>query len=297
MKIFIFILLFFNTVAKAQLTSIVVRNDTIFNVDPSTGTWTQLTKLVSLNGNNGKILSTNGSIYSWIDTANILQAYRTAIIAQAASILLKYNISDTATGFTNYRNSIIANAVNILLKFNLSDTASAFNNYRLAIIATANAALATLTNKTISGASNTFSNIPITAITNYTGYTLSVQALTSGPTDAQTIYFGNQPKAPTANAAQSKVYIRKAGTIKIAEIYSFATTAGSNEAWPISIRLNNTTDTQIASISVSAGERIWSNTGLSIAVIAGDYIEIKSVNPTWATNPLAWIVGGYLYIE
>lgn len=133
---------------------------------------------------------------------------------------------------------------------------------------------------------------PYLRTANSFGYTLSVQALTSSPTDAQTIYFGNMPKAPTTTAAISKIYIRKAGTIKIAEIYCFSGTAGTNEAWVLSIRKNNTTDTQIASVSLAASERVFSNTGLSIAVAAGDYIEIKSVNPTWATNPLTTIFGG-----
>jgi hypothetical protein len=51
------------------------------------------------------------------------------------------------------------------------------------------------------------------------GYTLSVQALTSSPTDGQTVYFGKLPKAPITTANISKIYVRKAGTIKIAEIY------------------------------------------------------------------------------
>lgn len=131
----------------------------------------------------------------------------------------------------------------------------------------------------------------------YSGYSINVQALTSSPTDAQTIYFGMLPKAPVTAAATSKIYIRKAGTIKIAEIYCYSGTAGTNEAWVLNIRLNNTTDTQIASVSASTNERVFSNTNLSIAVNVGDYIEIKSVNPTWATNPLTTIFGGYVYIE
>lgn len=163
--------------------------------------------------------------------------------------------------------------------------------------ATERAATATLTNKTISGASNTLSNIGISSITGYTGYTLSVQALTSSPTDAQTIYFGKLPKAPTSTANISKVYIRKAGTIKVAELYCYSGTAGTNESWSIYIRVNNTTDNLIATVSASTSERIFSNTGLNISVNVGDYIEIKSVNPTWATNPLTTIFGGYIYIE
>lgn len=129
------------------------------------------------------------------------------------------------------------------------------------------------------------------------GYTLSVQALTSSPADAQTIYFGQLPKAPVTAAATSKVFIRKAGTIKMANIYCYSGTAGTNEAWVMSIRLNNTTDTQIASVSAAASERVFTNSSLNIVVAAGDYIEIKCVNPTWVTNPLTTIFAGYVYIE
>ena len=130
-----------------------------------------------------------------------------------------------------------------------------------------------------------------------TGYTLSVQALTSSPVDGQTIYFGNLPKAPVTTPAISKVYIPRAGTIKRAEIYCYSGTAGTNQAWSGYVRLNNTTDTLIATLSVATNERVFSNSSLSIAVIAGDYIEIKFINPTWPTNPLTTIFGGYIYIE
>jgi hypothetical protein len=129
------------------------------------------------------------------------------------------------------------------------------------------------------------------------GYTLTVQALTSSPADGATIYFGMLPKAPVTSANISKIYIRKAGTIKIAEIYCYSGTAGTAEAWSLYIRKNNTTDTLIATLSVSASERVFSNTGLGIAVVAGDYIEIKGIQPTWGTNPLTTIYGGYVYIE
>jgi hypothetical protein len=129
------------------------------------------------------------------------------------------------------------------------------------------------------------------------GYAINVQALTSSPTDSQTVYFGTLPKAPVTAAATSKVYIRKAGTIKIAEIYCYSGTAGSAEAWTLYIRINNTTDYTIAALSVSASERVFSNTALSIPVAVGDYFEIKGVQPAWGTNPLTTIYGGYVYIE
>lgn len=148
--------------------------------------------------------------------------------------------------------------------------------------------------RTINGVSfNGTANISIPII----GYTLDVQAITSSPTDAQTIYFGQLPKVPVTAQGTSRVYIRKAGTITQANILNYSGTAGTNEAWPCNIRLNNTGDTQIASVSLATSERVWSNTGLSIAVVAGDYVEIKCVNPTWATNPLTSIFAGYLYVE
>lgn len=129
------------------------------------------------------------------------------------------------------------------------------------------------------------------------GYTLKVQALTSSPADSATVYFGMLPKAPVTTANISKVYIRRAGTIKIAEIYCYSGTAGTAEAWSLYIRVNNTTDYLIATLSVSASERAFSNTNLSIAVSVDDYIEIKGIQPAWGTNPLTTIYGGYVYIE
>lgn len=129
------------------------------------------------------------------------------------------------------------------------------------------------------------------------GYTLSVQALTSSPTDGQTVYFGQLPKAPVTVAATSKVYIPRAGTIKVCRIYCYSGTAGTNEAWSLYIRLNNSTDTLIQTLSVATNERVFTNTSLNITVAAGDYIEIKGIQPTWGTNPLTTIYGGYVYIE
>jgi len=144
---------------------------------------------------------------------------------------------------------------------------------------------------------NTHTQIDTHLASAHFGYALSVQALTSSPVDAQTIYFGQLPKAPIATANVSKVYIRKAGTIKIANIYCYSGTAGTAESWSLYIRKNNTSDTLIATLAVSASERVFSNTSLSIAMAADDYFEIKSVNPTWSTNPLTCIFGGYVYIE
>lgn len=129
------------------------------------------------------------------------------------------------------------------------------------------------------------------------GLTINVQALTSSPADGATIYFGMLPKAPVTVGATSKIFIRKAGTIKHAEIYCYSGTAGTAESWSLYIRKNNTTDTLIATVAAATNERVFTNSSLSIAMAVGDYFEIKAINPTWATNPLTTIFGGYIYIE
>ena len=128
-------------------------------------------------------------------------------------------------------------------------------------------------------------------------FAINVQALTSSPTDSQTVYFGTLPKTPTTTAATSKIYIRKTCTLKVAEIYCYSGTAGTAEAWSLYVRKNNTTDTLIATLSVSASERVFSNAALNISLVTGDYLEIKGIQPLWATNPVTTIYGGYLYFE
>lgn len=127
--------------------------------------------------------------------------------------------------------------------------------------------------------------------------TINVQALTSSPADGATAYFGNMPKAPTTTANISKIYFRENGTITHAEIYNYSGTAGTNEAWSLYIRKNNTTDYLIATVSSATNERVFSNTAMSIPIVSGDYVEIKMVNPTWVTNPLTCIFGGYLVLN
>jgi len=129
------------------------------------------------------------------------------------------------------------------------------------------------------------------------GYTLPVMALTSSPVDSATVYFGNRPIAPSTTAATNKIYVPRAGTIKRAEIYCYSGTAGTAEPWTLYIRLNNAADTQIAMVSSATAERIFRNANVGLPVAEGDYVEIKGVQPAWATNPATTIYGGYLYIE
>jgi hypothetical protein len=128
-------------------------------------------------------------------------------------------------------------------------------------------------------------------------FTLAVQGASHFPAARSTLFFGMNPKVPVATAQVNKIYIRRACTLKVAEIYCYAVTAGSNENWALAVRLNDTTDTTIATVGAMANERVFSNTGLSVALVAGDYLEINSVAPNWGTPPTGVTFGGYLYFE
>ena len=130
------------------------------------------------------------------------------------------------------------------------------------------------------------------------GYVVEAFAASQATTtDAQTLYWGSRLVAPSTTANRWRIYIPKAGTIKAVYIYSYAGTAGTGEAWSMYIRLNNTTDTLVQSLSAATNDRVWSNTGLSLVVAQGNYIEIKEVCPTWATNPATVTRSAVIYIE
>ncbi len=63
---------------------------------------------------------------------------------------------------------------------------------------------------------------------------------------------------------------------------------GSSGNSTIGIRLNNTTTTNVTTtLLMSSVSNSFSNTGLSISVVAGDYIEFTLDTPTWTSNPTA----------
>lgn len=131
-------------------------------------------------------------------------------------------------------------------------------------------------------------------------YTVSIGAgLLTTFSDGATTYFGGFPSAPPASTGgQRRVYLPKSGTITNVFIFSLClTVAGSSEAWPLYLRVNNSTDTLIQTVSSANAHRLWSNTNLSIPVQAGDYFEIKSVAPTWATNPVDGYFSGIVFVE
>jgi hypothetical protein len=129
-----------------------------------------------------------------------------------------------------------------------------------------------------------------------------IQHLTTSPGDGATMRFGMQPAAPTATAGQRKIYIRRNGYLRAVEVYSYAGTAGSGEAWSLYVQKNgDTTGTSllVQSVASATNQRIWTNTtmGGGVPLAAGDYLEMRFVNPSFGTNPATFITGGYLYLN
>jgi hypothetical protein len=130
------------------------------------------------------------------------------------------------------------------------------------------------------------------------GYVVEAHAASQATTtDSQTVYWGSMLVAPSTTANRWRIYIPKTGTIKAVYIYSYAGTAGSNENWSMYVRYDNTTDTLIQTLMANTNDRVWSNVALNIAVTQGHYIEIKEIQPAWATNPANVTRAAVIYIE
>lgn len=129
------------------------------------------------------------------------------------------------------------------------------------------------------------------------GYTLFVQSPEFDPADSTTYYFGSLPLSPSTTGAERRLHVPRAGTITRVDVTSYAKTAGSNESVSLYVRKNDTADTLVATVSTSANLRYFQASGLSIAVAAGDFIEMKLVCPAWGTNPLGVYFAGNVFVK
>lgn len=136
------------------------------------------------------------------------------------------------------------------------------------------------------------------------GYTLSAAQDFFSPADATTYYFGSSPRTTgQTTPGQRKIFIPKAGKITRVDIsiVNAAGTVGSNQTSSMYLRLNDLTDTLLSNAIVntqaSEAASYFNITGLSIPVAAGDFIEIKWVTPTWATNPTNVVIDVQIYVQ
>jgi len=158
-----------------------------------------------------------------------------------------------------------------------------------------------LTNKTISGASNTLGDIPSTALTTPAARGYTLQATHGGVNySASAInYFGNMGGNITTTAQRNKIYIPANGTIKKAYVsYFVGGTLASTEAITFAIRHNNTTDYTVSNTAtLDAAIVDFNSTSLNIAVAAGDFIEMKVTTPAFVTAPTTVRCSVVLFVE
>lgn len=119
------------------------------------------------------------------------------------------------------------------------------------------------------------------------------------PADSTTYYLSPfHGFALAVTAVNHKIRIPRTG--KILAVYLdglVATTTSTAENSTVSFRLNDTTDTTISSTVVfNASPFSFSNTGLSIAVTAGDYFNIKIATPAWVTNPIGVYMSAQVFM-
>ena len=111
--------------------------------------------------------------------------------------------------------------------------------------------------------------------------------LVSTPADGSTYYYGNISGVFTQQGF-SKLYLPYNATLVGWTYNAWVTSvASSSESSTLSINIDNSETNLNTAItfSVASGVNTYSNSGLSINVNSGSYIEAKLINPTWATNP------------
>lgn len=106
------------------------------------------------------------------------------------------------------------------------------------------------------------------------------------PADSTNYYLTPATWGITSNNS-NRLWIAKSGTItKVYGGVRVSSTLGSSENTTVAIRLNDTTNTTISStVKFDSADSSFSNTGLSISVTAGDYINVYVTTPAWVTNP------------
>ncbi len=132
-------------------------------------------------------------------------------------------------------------------------------------------------------------------------YTLMLgSAGSQSPADSTTYYYGGDWNANLNTTWNlTSVEIPKAGTLKRVFIkVRVAGVLGTTEAVSHYLRINDTTDVTLnttATYDTTATNIVAS--GLSAALAAGDYVNLKIATPAWVTNPTTVRFYAILYIE
>lgn len=190
--------------------------------------------------------------------------------------------TDTTSMLSGYAKT---SAVN--LKVNISDTATMLSKYQR--YADSSAMLSKYMRK--------IDTATLSTRIDAKAYAINIGCILSAFAQSTTYYFGTPVVAASTTQSIRRIYIPQSGTIKAGYLYAKTTGATSTENWTLSIRLNATTSTTFATVANASTDKVFSNTALNIAVVAGDYIEITTATPAWSTAAGNTIFYGTLIIQ
>lgn len=133
------------------------------------------------------------------------------------------------------------------------------------------------------------------------GYTMNLQNQGFGSTPSNgTNYFLNDGTFAGITAtgqAASRMTVPNTGTVK-AITGTVTCTAGSSQTSSVFLYKNgSSTATITSSFKYDAASQKFTNTSMSTAVTAGDYLEIVFTTPTWTSAPTNVQANGTIYIE
>lgn len=116
-------------------------------------------------------------------------------------------------------------------------------------------------------------------------------------TDGMVRYFGFNPaRNPSSSQGEAKVYLPIDCTIKMALLTWYASNSITNEAISIYVRVNETTDYLIATVSSTDEIKVFSNTAMEVPLTVGDYFEVKVICPTWVDAGGDTVISGLLFV-
>jgi hypothetical protein len=129
----------------------------------------------------------------------------------------------------------------------------------------------------------------------YVMYTMPASAFSWA--DSSTYYYGSNPAAVATDAA-AKFEVPATGTITRIHVRCQWSTTATSETATVALRLNDTTDFGSINLDFSGTSPMRAtNSSVSQAVTAGDYLSLKLTTPAWATNPTSAQIVCTIYIE